>query len=148
ARLLAAGAYRAVLCAGIGGGFAGRTPVGGTAIATASVAADLGADSPDGFLPLSDLGFGPTVRPADEDLRDALRGALPEAIVGPILTVHTVTGTATGAATIGARHPDAVAEGMEGFGVATAAAGAGVAGLAGVAGVAFAEVRTISNLVG
>jgi len=148
ARLLATGRYRAVLCAGIGGGFAGRIDVGGTALATESVAADLGADSPDGFLALSALGFGPTVHATDAGLRTALSATLPDATAGPILTVHTVTGTATGAATIGARHPDAVAEGMEGFGVATAAAGAGVAGLAGVAGVAFAEVRTISNLVG
>ena len=75
----------------------------------------------------------------DPALRDALGGALRTAVAGPILTVHTVTGTATGTSTISRRHPDAVAEGMEGFGVATAAAGAGVA---------FGEVRTISNLVG
>jgi futalosine hydrolase len=138
ARLLALGDHRAVLCAGIGGGFAGRIPVGGTAIATASVAADLGAESPDGFLPLSDLGFGPTAHAADPALRDALCAAL-DATAGPILTVHTVTGTAESTTAITARHPDAVAEGMEGFGVATAAAGAGLA---------FGEVRTISNLVG
>jgi futalosine hydrolase len=53
--------------------------------------------------------------------------------------VHTVTGTAAGTTAVTARHPDAVAEGMEGFGVATAAVDAGVP---------FGEVRTISNLVG
>jgi futalosine hydrolase len=68
-----------------------------------------------------------------------MRAALPAAAVGPILTVATVTGTATGAAAILARHPDAVAEAMEGFGVATAAAQAGVA---------FGELRAISNPVG
>ena len=128
-----------MLCAGIGGGFAGRIDVGGTALATESVAADLGADSPDGFLALSALGFGPTVHATDPGLCDPLRKALPDATAGPILTVHTVTGTAEGTAAVTARHPTAVAEGMEGFGVATAAVAAGVP---------FAEVRTISNLVG
>jgi futalosine hydrolase len=37
------------------------------------------------------------------------------------------------------RYPDAVAEGMEGFGVAVAAAAAGIP---------FAELRTISNPIG
>jgi futalosine hydrolase len=139
ARLLATGGYRAVLCAGIGGGFAGRVAVGGTAVATACVAADLGADAPEGFVPLSELGFGPTRHETDPALRDALRAALPYAVAGPILTVSTVTGTAAGAEAIEQGHPDAVAEGMEGFGVATAAIGAGVP---------FGELRTISNAVG
>ena len=59
--------------------------------------------------------------------------------MGPVLTVTTVTGTADGTARLLSRYPDAVAEAMEGFGVATAAAQAGVA---------FAEIRTISNLIG
>ncbi len=139
ARLLATGHYDAVVCAGIGGGFASRIAVGGIALATESIAADLGADSPEGFLALSDLGFGPTSHPADDGLREALRAALPAAASGPILTVNTVTGTAAATRGLEARHPAAVAEGMEGFGVATAAAGAGVP---------FAEVRTISNLIG
>src|SRR5207248_2206255 len=58
---------------------------------------------------------------------------------GAVISVATVTGTAAGLRALAGRHPDAVAEGMEGFGVATAAAGAGVP---------FAEVRTISNPVG
>ena len=53
--------------------------------------------------------------------------------------MSTVTGTAEGLARILARYPEAVAEGMEGFGVATAAAQAGVP---------FAELRTVSNPVG
>jgi futalosine hydrolase len=109
------------------------------ALATGSVAADLGADSPDGFLPLSELGFGPTRYPVDEALREALHDALPDAVPGPVLTVNTVTGTAAGTCAVESRHPDAVAEGMEGFGVATAAVAAGIP---------FAEVRTISNVIG
>jgi futalosine hydrolase len=139
ARLLAAGDHRAALCAGIGGGFAGRVPIGGLALATESIAADLGADSPDGFLALSALGFGPTSLPADAALREALQAAVPDAVAGPVLTVNTVTGTEAGTRALETRHPTAVAEGMEGFGVATAAAGAGVP---------FAEVRAISNPVG
>ena len=56
-----------------------------------------------------------------------------------ILASTTVTGTADRAAALLARHPEAVAEAMEGFGVAAAASRAGTA---------FAELRTISNPVG
>ena len=139
ARALAGGTHQAVLSAGIGGGFTDRVPVGGLALADRSIAADLGADSPDGFVSLDQLGFGVTALPADPDLLKSLRVALPDAVAGPILTVTTVTGTADGVARLLARHPDAVAEAMEGFGVATAAAQVGVP---------FAELRTISNPVG
>src|SRR5262249_45354759 len=61
------------------------------------------------------------------------------AVHGAVLSVSTVTGTASRAADLAARHPDAVAEGMEGWGVATAAD---------LFGVPFAELRTVSNLVG
>jgi futalosine hydrolase len=137
ARLLATGRYDAVLCAGIGGGLG--VPPGGLVVGTVSVAADLGAESPDGFIPLSALGFGADAYPADPELLAALTGALPRAVRGPILSVNTVTGTASSTEALRRRHPDAVAEGMEGFGVAVAAAGAGVP---------FAELRTISNPVG
>ena len=123
--------YAAVVSVGIGGALAGRVRVGALAVATRSVAADLGADGPDGFLPLDYLGYGPTSLPAAD---------LPlTAVTGGILSVSTVTGTAARAAVLAERYPDAVAEGMEGFGVATAAA---------LAGVPFAEVRAISNPVG
>jgi futalosine hydrolase len=131
--------YAAVLCAGIGGGFAGRADVGATVLAHRSVAADLGAESPDGFLPLDELGFGASVAAADAGLLERLRAALPGALVGDVLTVSTVTGTAGSAAMLAARHPDALAEGMEGYGVACAATGAGLP---------FAELRTVSNPIG
>ncbi|NJC82595.1 futalosine hydrolase [Planosporangium mesophilum] len=137
ARVLALGRFDAVLSAGVGGGIG--VPVGGAAIATASVAADLGADSPEGFLGLDELGFGSATVAADPGLLAALTAALPDAAVGPVLTVSTVTGTLAGTRDLLARHPDAVAEAMEGFGVATAAAQVGVA---------FGELRTISNAVG
>lgn len=137
--------YRAVVSAGIAGGFVGRVPVGGTVLGSHSVAADLGAESPEGFLPIEELGMPPeligagSVLPADPDLLAALRTALPAAVVGPILTVGTVTGTAASTAALAARHPSAVAEAMEGYGVAVAAAQAGLP---------FAELRTVSNPIG
>jgi futalosine hydrolase len=131
--------YDLVLSAGIAGGFDGRADPLATVVASRSIAADLGADSPDGFLSLDELGFGSSTVEADADALTRLRGALPDAIVGDVLTVSTVTGTAEQAAALRSRHPEAVAEAMEGFGVATAAA---------LAGVPFAELRTISNAIG
>lgn len=137
--------YRAVVSAGIAGGFVGRVAVGGTVLATRSVAADLGAESPEGFLPIERLGMpaellgAGSVLPADPALLDTLRAALPDAVTGAVLTVSTVTGTAEGTAALAARHPDAVAEAMEGYGVAVAAAQAGLP---------FAELRTVSNPIG
>lgn len=127
--------YEAVICAGIAGGFVGRVEIGGLAVATESIAADLGADSPDGFIGLDELGFGTAGKAAD--LADRLHKALPGAVAGPILSVSTVTGTDAGTKAITERYPDAVAEGMEGFGVACAAGDR-----------AFGEIRAISNVVG
>jgi futalosine hydrolase len=131
--------YRAVISAGIGGGFAGRAAVGAVVLASRSVQADLGADSAEGFLPLDQLGFGTATAAADPTILAELRDRLPDAVIGDVVTVATVTGTAERAASLAAAHPAAVAEAMEGYGVACAAAGAGVA---------FAELRTISNPVG
>jgi futalosine hydrolase len=131
--------FRAVLSAGIAGGFPGRADVGGTVIGVRSIAADLGAESGDGFLPIESLGFGSSVLPADEKLVDMLMAALPRAVAGDVLTLATVTGTAGTTARLAGAHPAAVAEAMEGFGVACAAAAIGVP---------FAELRTVSNLVG
>jgi len=136
---LAGSPYRAVLSVGIAGGWSDAAPVGATVLGTACVAADLGADSPDGFLPVDSLGFGSASVPVDAELFAAVRAALPGAVAGPILTVSTVTGTAAGAQELRARHPAAVAEAMEGYGVGVAAAQAGVA---------FVEVRTVSNPIG
>jgi futalosine hydrolase len=137
ARLLAAGRYRAVISAGIAGGFPGRAPVGATVLGDRSIAADLGAETPDGFLPVEELGFGHSVLAADAGLVRALGGALPAAVVGDVLTLATVTGTAATAERLAARFPAAVAEAMEGFGVATAAGE-----------IPFAELRAVSNPIG
>lgn len=126
--------YQAVICAGIAGGFAGRVEIGDVVVATASVAADLGAESEESFLSLDDLGFGPSTLPADPALLPAER-----ALRGQILTVSTATGTRQTADELAERFPEALAEAMEGFGVATAARALGLP---------FAEVRAISNQVG
>ncbi|WDZ86454.1 futalosine hydrolase [Micromonospora cathayae] len=137
--------YAGVVSAGVAGGFAHRVPVGGTVLATRSVAADLGAESPEGFIPVDELGMTPeqlgvaSAVEADPALLAALRAALPDAVVGAVLTVSTVTGTATSTRALAARHPDAVAEAMEGYGVAVAAAQAGLP---------FVELRTVSNPIG
>jgi futalosine hydrolase len=137
ARLAGDPALHLVLCAGIGGGF-GSPSLGDVAIASCIAFADLGAETPQGFAPISSLGFGTDrydVAPRlAVELADATGGRL-----GTVLTVATVTGTAESAAALRARFPDAVAEGMEGAGVAAAAA---------LHGVAFAELRAISNQVG
>lgn len=125
--------YDLVVSAGVAGAMPDRAGVGDVVVATRSIAADLGADSPDGFIPVSRLGFGDDAIDADPVLKH------PDAVVGAVLTVSTVTGTASGVETLARRHPDAVAEAMEGFGVASAAR---------LAGVRFAEIRTISNLIG
>lgn len=135
---LADGRYTGVISFGIGGGIG--VPLGSTVLAARSIAADLGADSPDGFISLDELGFGGTATiPVDQKLLAAMRAALPDATVGDILTVSTVTGTRQRTAWMIERYPNAIAEGMEGYGVACAATQADVP---------FAELRTVSNRVG
>ncbi|MPY61243.1 futalosine hydrolase [Streptomyces spongiae] len=130
--------YGLVVSAGIAGGFAPDAPLGSLVVADAVTAADLGAETPDGFLPVTELGFG-TVhhRPPESLVRDV--AAATGALVGTILTVSTVTGSAERAAELRARHPRALAEAMEGFGVAEAAAAHGTPVL---------ELRAVSNPVG
>lgn len=53
--------YDLVVSAGIGGGFQPLAPVGSLVVADAIVAADLGAETPEGFVPVDELGFGRTV---------------------------------------------------------------------------------------
>ncbi|MFF8536740.1 futalosine hydrolase [Streptomyces sp. SAS_267] len=130
--------YRLVVCAGIAGGFQPGAPVGSLVVADDIVAADLGAEAPEGFLPVTELGFGTVShRPPESLVREA--AAVTAGHVGTVLTVSTVTGSAARAAELRARHPRALAEAMEGFGVAEAAAAHGVPVL---------EIRAVSNPVG
>ncbi|GAA2548116.1 MULTISPECIES: futalosine hydrolase [Streptomyces] len=130
--------YDLVVSAGIAGGFPPDAPLGSLVVADEITAADLGAETADGFLPVTELGFGTvTHRPPAALVRAAAAAA--GALTGTVLTVSTVTGTAARAAGLRARHPRALAEAMEGFGVAEAAAAHGVPVL---------EVRAVSNPVG
>jgi futalosine hydrolase len=132
--------YRTVVSAGIAGGFIRRVPVGGTVLARRSIQADLGAQEPGGFLTLDQLGFGTTVVPADEATLARLTESLRSRVyVGDVLTVSTVTGTVARAVELASVYPEALAEAMEGYGVACAATAAGAA---------FVELRTVSNTVG
>jgi len=150
--------WRTDVSAGIAGGYAGTAAVGDLVIADIVIAADLGAEDDDGrLIGLSDLGFGPSRLPVDPDALDravaTMAGAGRAAVVGPVLTVSTASGTA---ATARARQHrfGAAAEAMEGFGVAAAVAmqrGAlpvDSAGSAGSADPAFLEVRAVSNPAG
>jgi nucleoside phosphorylase len=111
-RALALEAPEAVLQVGIAGA-RGITP-GGLVIGSESVYSDISAEIP----------VVERVRP-DERLLDALRLAVPEALVLPIGTSASVGGAA-----------DVRVEGMEGFGVLRACA---------LAGIPAIEVRAVSN---
>ncbi|MEU1480785.1 futalosine hydrolase [Streptomyces sp. NPDC005760] len=130
--------YGLVVSAGIAGGFLPHAPVGSLVVADEITAADLGAETADGFVPVTELGFGTvTHRPPEDLVRAAV--AATGARAGAVLTVSTVTGTAARAAALRERHPTALAEAMEGFGVAEAA---------GAHGLPVLEVRAVSNPVG
>ena len=143
AKRLAAGGYRAVISAGIGGGFAGVAPVESIVVATSIIATDLGAETAEGFSSVDELGFGSSRLPVDAGTAvrwaQLLAAGGLQACAGPVLTVSTVTGTAATAAALAERVPGAAAEAMEGYGVAIAARYAGLP--------AF-ELRAISNAVG
>lgn len=134
----AAQPYGLVVSAGIGGGFAPAAPLGSLVVASDIIAADLGAETRDGFLPVTALGFGrDRFVPPPGLVREV--AAATGAAAGPVLTVSTVTGTAARTTALLAAHPGALAEAMEGFGVAEAA---------GRAGVPVLELRAVSNTVG
>jgi futalosine hydrolase len=142
ATALALRGYDRVVSAGIAGSLAGRAAVGDVVVARASVAADLGCRTDDGFLSLRDLGL-------DQDSRLECAGATTwherlmsagiPVVYGDVLTLSCMTGTDADGDGLANRHPDAVAEAMEGWGVAWAARRSQVP---------FSEVRAISNVVG
>ncbi|GGX88928.1 futalosine hydrolase [Streptomyces anandii] len=163
AAALAGAPYDLVVSAGIGGGFppgapggalvdspgppvdspgppvdSPGAPVGSLVVADEITAADLGAETAEGFVPVTELGFGTVTHRPPEALVRAIADAT-GATAGTVLTGSTVTGTAARAEALRARHPRALAEAMEGFGVAEAAAAHGVP---------VVEIRAVSNPVG
>jgi futalosine hydrolase len=143
AKELSANNYDIVINAGICGGFIERTELASIVVASEIIAADLGAQTPEGFIRLDELGFGTTRIPVDQSLVNQVLEALQSAglpvTAGPILSVSTVTGTAETTLEMIKRVPLATAEAMEGYGVAMAAQ---------LYGVPILEVRAVSNIVG
>lgn len=143
ARLLAEDKYKLVISTGIAGGFASKADVGSVVIAEKVIAADLGVDTPEGFLSLEQLNYGPNSINTDAELgRKAVKKLLEaglEVCSAPIITVSTATGTDEGAAKKAGLVPNAGAEAMEGYGVAYTAK---------IYGIPVLEIRTISNQVG
>ena len=138
ATALALAPYDVVLSVGICGGFLGAAQIGDIVVATDLVAADLGADSPDGFLGMGQLGWAEDTCSVDPRHVRRVVERIGEVVTGPILTVSTVTGTDARACFLAERH-GAVAEAMEGWGVFEASRQHGLPVL---------EVRSVSNQVG
>lgn len=143
AAALATEEYDLVVNAGIAGGFDGRASVGSIVLANQIIAADLGVETAEGFCPLDKLGFGTTRIQVDSGLvtrvATALTGAGLPVTTGPVLSVSTVTGSLARAEQLELLVPGALAEAMEGYGVAIAAQQRGIPIL---------EIRAISNRVG
>ncbi|RUS45475.1 futalosine hydrolase [Cohnella sp. AR92] len=135
--------YDLVISAGIGGGYPNHAEIGSIVVSSKIVAADLGAETPDGFASVDELGFGSATIDSDPELAvrlaDELRRAGIVAVQAPALTLSTVTGSAATAERLAALYPGAASEGMEGFGVAAAARHLGIPAL---------ELRAVSNPVG
>lgn len=123
---LALGPYDAAVSIGIAGGFG--VPVGSLVVADPIVAGDVG---------VADNGWQSFAAPLPTEgaqLADALG-----AQCGPVLAVSTVTSTDRRRDELLARFPGAIAEAMEGYGIACAATAFNVPAY---------EVRAVSNAVG
>ena len=144
AYVVAVESVRRIISIGIAGAFqSAHLPAGAVAVADQIVAADLGAMSPERFLDLQAMGLdGAAAVSCDPQMVERARSTLSAAglttRVGPVLTLSTMTGTAERAAQLMSEH-GAVAEAME---------GAGVAHVAALHGLPVLEVRSISNQVG
>jgi futalosine hydrolase len=138
----------AVVGFGIGGAFPGSgLRVGDVALSTACAYGDEGVDAPGGWLSTEGIGIPLwdgryNVFPADAGWARRTAAALEEGgrtvRCGTLLTVSACSGTAAAAATMVARFPGALTEGME---------GAALAHVALVYGVPFLEARGVSNVV-
>lgn len=137
-----------VISLGIAGALPGSpAAIGDVVLATSSVFADEGIETPGGYQPLSAMGFGPFPDGGDgiagdeaalSLIADRLAGEAFGAHRGVVATVSTCAGTDARAAAV-AERTGAIAEAME---------GAAVGLVAGRWGVRFLEVRAISNTTG
>lgn len=145
ARHLALTNYIGVISIGIAGHYI-DVPNETVCLANRIQLAEFGVQTMTGhFLPAETLGWGTSVYDVDGTLLHRCQTAIEQSatgyplVVGPILTVQCATGTAETAHKRRTLYPDAVAEAMEGYGVAWAAH---------VAHVPALEIRTFSNAVG
>lgn len=143
AKFLDPARHSATISVGIAGALpcAASPPLGSIVVASTSVYADEGLETPDGFLDCASIGFpiGPfdgNSIPAHPELLSCLRGLAD--LVGPIATISTCSGTDALASQVSTRTL-ALAEAME---------GAAVAHIAARLGVPAAELRIISNTTG
>jgi len=137
ARALATGTYRAIINAGIGGGFRGRATVGDVVIVDAEYYVELGREDGEPLV----LPGGRTLATSATSsaaFLAAARERIDAATFGSGVTSATITTSDARAAALNERYAPSV-ESMEGFAVLRAAA---------LAGVPAIEVRGISNLVG
>ena len=127
--------------AGIAGGFRGRIAQCDVAVANRLTFADLGARTDAGFLGLDEMGLRQdcSYAASGSDVEKRLARTPMRVVTGEILTLACMTGTDDEARRLAERHPQAIAEAMEGFGVAAAAH---------CARLPFAEIRAISNVIG
>lgn len=159
ARLATPVDYAAVLNLGVGGALpvtarpsaardTGPCAIGSVVLASASVYADEGLITPEGFVSCAEMGFPPV--PAVGEATDMAFAAAPALLtalrpladhVAPIATVSTCSGTDAAAHAIAARG-HAVAEAMEGAAIAH------VCWRLWQAQLPFAELRVISNTTG
>ncbi len=137
ARALATRPYRAVINAGIAGGFRERCRVGDAVAVELEHYAELGLEDGSAFPLPGGLALARQVA-GDEALLAPFREGRIAARVGSGVTSATVTSTDARAAELAQRF-GADVESMEGFAVLRAAS---------LAGVAAVELRGVSNLVG
>lgn len=132
-----------VLSVGIGGAYPnGGAKIGDAVVSSEMIYAALGAMDGNTFLNLKELGFelvGNIFNTIPGALQAQVFAQLTNAKFGAILTLETVTGSDARALELEALFSNAIAEGMEGAGVAHAALKQGIPSF---------EVRGISNFVG
>lgn len=137
--------YQRVVSVGIAGALPGSgLALGDVVVASASTYADEGVATPDGFLDMASLGFGPGANPLGPSIGLGMsvncdhRPAIAGARSGVIATVSTCSGSDGLAAEV-TRRTGAIAEAMEGAAVGFTATRLGSG---------FGELRVISNSTG
>ncbi len=141
-RALAREPVRAIIVCGIAGAYPnafddGGLCIGDTVCAESECYGDLGADSPEGFLDMQDIGF-PLIAEAEPVYNILPMQIFPGERRARFVTVNTCSGTEEGANRLASRTGGSV-ENME---------GAAIAHVARLSGIPCGEIRGISNRAG